>query len=58
MKILTEHDRVAIVTIAMLTSIDVSIVAEDYLKKMDRLENWLVNEYYKGAKENDKQVNG
>ena len=50
MKILSEHDRVAIVTIAMTTGKDIDKVATEYLEQMNRLEDWLITTYYRKEK--------
>ena len=47
MKVITEHERIAIVTIAMITGVDLDKVAKAFLVHMNDLENWLVTDYYK-----------
>lgn len=47
MRILSEHDRVAIVTIAMITAVDIEKVARAYIAHMNELEDWIISQYYK-----------
>lgn len=47
MKVLSEHERIAIVTISIVTGEDLEKVARAFLYNSEKLEDWIVNTYYK-----------